>query len=216
MLLGTGLVAEPCPLSLSSLTALLGLVVDAAVLEGVVFFSFCDTPLAGLVGGFVGGEALSAVGDGFTGDTFLGGIGSTFWVVLDTAGFDFTFTLRMLGFGRVGGFLGRELPDTSELVLEPADPVRLTEGSGGVSVLLVLEPKCEVFIGLTAADPLSTLVDTKPAKSALSVNSDLGVLLVMLILSGPLDSDPPLINIFWCGAEMAMGEVILGEFSGEP
>lgn len=99
-------------------------------------------------------------------------------------------------------------------VSELADPTRLI----GCSVLYdpALVPKCdevssesEFFIDSTE----TVLPIPKDADSALSVTSDpLSGFRVMVMLSGPLESELARMNIFWwdAGGEMATGEVCWG------
>ena len=122
------------------------------------------------------------------------------------------------GFGNRGGLLrGRDPPpDTSDAV-DPADPVlRMASLSSCSSESADLAESNEAALLMAPPEllltiPLVEMVTTSPpimnsgggpASGALA-----GFSVVMVMLSGPLDSDPARMNIFWCGGVIAMGEV---------
>lgn len=120
-----------------------------------------------------------------------------------------TFTLRASGLGRMGG----------RFVLESADPIRLMAASTTSSESADLTESKEAALISPLELPFIKLADS--AKSLRTTNSGtpcpgaLPDLIVMVILSGPLDSDPALMNIFWWGGVMARGEVTDGELGWE-
>lgn len=167
----------------------------------------CDTPLAGFRGGLAGSRARGAATGAETGMAagLLGGADSPLRVGLRTPGVD--FAVSSCGFGFVGGFRER-LP---ELVFELADPTRLMAASRVSDPALVLKFNAVSSASETLMDSALTPLpdrlpsppESKDADSALSATCDprfgvpLSDLRAMVMLSGPLESELPRMNIFW-------------------
>ncbi len=122
--------------------------------------------------------------------------------------------LSFAGFGLVGGLERlREPPrEISELAFELAEPVRaisakpppLVRGSGSTasSELGAVGLGGMAFEDRSADSALPPWLGGVVAPPSSSPD-----LRVMVILSGPLDSEPPRMNIFWWGGVATSGEV---------
>lgn len=225
-----------CPFSTTGLLGVVG-AVEGVALPAVslgVAEALSPVPVVGVasllgtlrnvpvLAGLGGGLSLSALGAAAAADSAL-------WEGLAaTAG----LPIRACGLGLRGGLLRGSDPAPPppgtgtagrELVLDPADPVLC------MSVVPTASSEFEEFADLTESKeaallmaPAELLVTMRGTSVATnpgdpwSCSSSVGegegpLLMVMVMLSGPLDSDPSRMNIFWCGGVMASGEVAWGE-----
>lgn len=211
----------------------MSLLVSVGRAVGVATLTLWDNPLAGLGGGLVGSGVVVVAGGGVTGVAGLfGRAGPPLCAGLSMLGLDLDFALSMVGFGIVGGFLPWE-------VLEPVDPMRPmgasrpSDPADPTRSMGVSEPGCAEEMSSESdtlkesAEASLTALPVRPTAetredSASSLNSAplvggaLGFI-EMMMLSGPLESELPLMNIFWCvgGGEMVTGEEDCGRGWGE-